>query len=198
MARDMYGNDANFNGYLASRPDGAFMPPQQRPLLLHHAASPVTPDRHAVQPDDQHPRRRPDVLRLQLHPLDAAGLVQRHAAQSLAQAVIAQTLEVLADSGYNPGATGYRTFTVNIGSPRASARRSDSCRPAICRRPCSTPAAGLRHPACRASTSSHAATDTHEPGHTAPFILDGRWLHAFNGPGMTTNAVHANFRYNGI
>ena len=29
------------------------------------------------------------------------------------------------------------------------------------------------------------------------FILDGRWLHAFNGPGMTANAVHANFRYNG-
>ena len=29
------------------------------------------------------------------------------------------------------------------------------------------------------------------------FILDGRWLHAFNGPGMTTNAVHANFRFNG-
>ena len=29
-----------------------------------------------------------------------------------------------------------------------------------------------------------------------PFILDGRWLHAFNGPGMTTNAVYANFRYN--
>ena len=35
-------------------------------------------------------------------------------------------------------------------------------------------------------------------GTTAPFILDGRWLHAFNGPGMTTNAVHANFRYNGL
>ena len=38
-----------------------------------------------------------------------------------------------------------------------------------------------------------------------PFILDGRWLHAFNGPGMgassssitgTSNAVYGNFRYN--
>ena len=28
------------------------------------------------------------------------------------------------------------------------------------------------------------------------FVLDGRWLHAFNGPGMTTNAVYANFRFN--
>ena len=33
---------------------------------------------------------------------------------------------------------------------------------------------------------------------TFPFVLDGRWLHAFNGPGMTYNAVHANFRYNGM
>ena len=33
---------------------------------------------------------------------------------------------------------------------------------------------------------------------TLRFILDGRWLHAFNGPGMTANAtMHANFRYNG-
>ena len=27
MARDMYGNDGNFNGYLASRPDGAIHAP---------------------------------------------------------------------------------------------------------------------------------------------------------------------------
>ena len=31
----------------------------------------------------------------------------------------------------------------------------------------------------------------------ARFILDGRWLHAFNGPGMTNNAVYGNFRYTG-
>ena len=33
MARDMYGNDANFNGYLASRPDGAFMAPNNDPYF---------------------------------------------------------------------------------------------------------------------------------------------------------------------
>ena len=33
MARDMYGNDGNFNGYLASRPDGAFMPPHGDPYF---------------------------------------------------------------------------------------------------------------------------------------------------------------------
>ena len=31
----------------------------------------------------------------------------------------------------------------------------------------------------------------------ARFILDGRRLHAFNGPGMGANAVYGNFRYNG-
>ena len=33
LARDMYGNDANFNGYLTSRPDGAFMPPHNDPYF---------------------------------------------------------------------------------------------------------------------------------------------------------------------
>ena len=43
------------------------------------------------------------------------------------------------------------------------------------------------------------ANNTNLSNSTAfPFILDGRWLHAFNGPGMTTNAVEANFRYNGL
>ncbi len=29
----MYGNDANFNGYLTSRPDGAYMPPGNDPFF---------------------------------------------------------------------------------------------------------------------------------------------------------------------
>ena len=37
LARDMYGNDANFNGYLASRPDGAFMPPTAIPTFTSRA-----------------------------------------------------------------------------------------------------------------------------------------------------------------
>ena len=59
LARDMYGNDANFNGYLASRPDGAYMPPNNDPYFYITGVAPVgtgTP----VQPDDQHPLERPD------------------------------------------------------------------------------------------------------------------------------------------
>ena len=42
MARDMYGNDGNFNGYLASRPDGAFMPPHGDPYFYITQRRPVT------------------------------------------------------------------------------------------------------------------------------------------------------------
>ena len=42
MARDMYGNDGNNNGYLASRPDGAFKPPVPDPFFYVTAVAPVT------------------------------------------------------------------------------------------------------------------------------------------------------------
>ena len=58
------------------------------------------------------------------------------------------------------------------------------------RRPCRNPTQGTT--TTLPGQSLIAATGTPR------FILDGRWLHAFNGPGMTTNAVHANFRYNGL
>ena len=33
LARDMYGNDANYNGYLTARPDGGYMPPNNDPYF---------------------------------------------------------------------------------------------------------------------------------------------------------------------
>src|SRR5262249_44199449 len=36
-----------------------------------------------------------------------------------------------------------------------------------------------------------------QPGPGSPFLLDGRSLRAFNGPGMTAWAGYANFRWNG-
>ena len=98
--------------------------------------------------------------------------------------VVAQTLEVLADT--SPG--GYRVFTVSIATTDA--------------------ATTLINPTVTTSYPTGYATQL--PGQylvaaaggtltgVCQFILDGRWLHAFNGPGMTTNAVHANFRYNGL
>ena len=96
--------------------------------------------------------------------------------------MVTQTLEVLADT--SPGA--YRVFTVSIATTDA--------------------ATTLINPTVTTSYPTGYATQL--PGQylvaaaggtltgVCQFILDGRWLHAFNGPGMTTNAVHANFRYN--
>src|SRR5262249_35452362 len=36
-----------------------------------------------------------------------------------------------------------------------------------------------------------------EPDHRTPFVLDGRYLHAFNGPGLGPRGVYGNFRVNG-
>ena len=95
------------------------------------------------------------------------------------------TLEVLIDTG---GATSMRVFRVNINPTDQTPTLSESDGQ-LPRNPTgyTTQLPGqylVAAPAAR-------------PGHR-PFILDGRWLHAFNGPGMTTNAVHGNFRYNGL
>src|SRR5271157_621991 len=42
LARDMYGNDANFNGHLASRPDGALTAPNTDPFFYITSVAPVT------------------------------------------------------------------------------------------------------------------------------------------------------------
>ena len=57
------------------------------------------------------------------------------------------------------------------------------------------PATTLRNPTLGTTTTLPGQALIAGTG-TPRFILDGRWLHAFNGPGMTTNAVYANFRYN--
>ena len=105
--------------------------------------------------------------------------------------MVAQTLEVLADSGYNSWTSMPRVFTVNIAHHRRGddPEQPHSARP---RRP-----HGLYLTQLPGQYLVAAASGTNL-GTTFPFILDGRWLHAFNGPGMTTNAVHANFRYNGL
>src|SRR5271165_6306747 len=41
MARDMYGNDATGNGYLTSRPDGAYVAPNNDPFFYITQIAPV-------------------------------------------------------------------------------------------------------------------------------------------------------------
>ena len=188
LARDMYGNDAQLQRLPDLPARRRLHGPEQRPLLLHHGRDRRS-DRHALRPDDQHPRGRPRVLRLQLHAVDAAGHVSPAPPTALpAPGWSDQTLEVLVDN------TRGQRDTARLHGQHQPDRPGD--------RPCSIPR--LTDPPTHAATSP-SCPGIPRPGRRrrhatwahCPFILDGRWLHAFNGPGMTTNAVHANFRYNG-
>ena len=82
-----------------------------------------------------------------------------------------QSIEILIDddSGASAFSEGYRVFYVS--------------------EPDTTTA--LHNPTLR------TVTPLAGPLYRSPFVLDGRFLHAFNGPGMGPMAVYGNFRMNG-
>jgi len=203
MARDMYGNDGNFNGYVAARPGGAgpSSPYNYYYLQIQSVTSlggtlySLTTNIPANDPAFYGYLFTRWLLRISYTPSsyvnDGAGT---------GTGVINQTLEILADSGYNVNNNVNRTFTVNIGSTEGNYSKTAT--------PPTLPTT-LVNPTPSAPLYPNGYV-TQLPGEylidaaggtltgTCQFILDGRWLHAFNGPGMTTNAVHANFRYNGL
>ena len=181
MARDMYGNDGNFNGYLASRPDGAFMPPHGDPYFYITGVTAGTGTLYNLTTNI--PANDPAfygynftrwTLRVSYNGTLANG----------GTGVVAQTLEVLADTS----PSGYRVFTVNIATTDAA---TTLINPTVTT---SFPTGYVTQLPGQYLTAAASGTLTG----VCQFILDGRWLHAFNGPGITTNAVHANFRYNGL
>ena len=112
--------------------------------------------------------------------------------------LVDQTLEVLVDSGFNASLTTGRVFRVNIGLTEGNSLPKIPAVPG-------PPAVRPFRPRLRRFCNPTQVTATILPGQkliatigTPRFILDGRWLHAFNGPGMGANAIHANFRYNGL
>jgi large repetitive protein len=95
---------------------------------------------------------------------------------------VTQTLEILNDNGFADASGQFRVFTVaildsstNLLNPSYPTGPSTSQLPAQY---------------LVAAAGSNLGT-------AFPFVLDGRWLRAFNGPGATNNAVYGNFRYNG-
>ncbi|MGC8642550.1 MAG: hypothetical protein ACP5XB_22060, partial [Isosphaeraceae bacterium] len=192
MARDMYGNDAYTNGYLAMRPDGAYMAPNNDPFFYITKVTPVAGTQYLLTtniPSNDSTFYGYNftrwTIRVSYQALGVAGVVD-------------QTLEVLADSLFLATGTGYRTLTVNIGPTEGNS---------ILLPPVTTipPAPAPGPPPPTALHNYTLGTTTSLPGTglingTVPcrFILDGRWLRAFNGPGMTTSAVYGNFRFNWI
>jgi len=185
MARDMYGNDGNLNGYLTSRPDGAFMPPGTDPYFYITGVSAGTGKLYNLTTNI--PANDPafygySFTRWTLRVSFTGTLAEGPPTPT---GVVSQSLEVLVDTTNN----GYRAFTVNIAPTDAATTLVSS--------EVSSTNVTTSYNTQLPGTYLQAATSITNLGTTFPFILDGRWLHAFNGPGMTTNAVYANFRYNG-
>ena len=145
--------------------------------------------------------------------MDAPGLVHGATAASVPpnppynKWVVTQTLEVLGDNGYSPSSTNPRVLKVNILSsptspPYATTDATTSLLNPTLNPPLYPNGYNTQLPGFYLL---QAATNSTNLGTTAPFILDGRWLHAFNGPGMgavvssltnVPNSYYGNFRYN--
>jgi len=183
LARDMYGNDANFNGYLAYRPDGAFMAPNNDPYFYITYVTAAGGTLYTLQtniPAGDSAFYGYSFTRWTLRVTYNGTLANG------GTYVVAQTLEVLVDTSAN----GFRAFTVNIAP-------TDAATTLVSSEVSSTNVTTRYNTQLPGTYLVQAATNNTYLGATCPFILDGRWLHAFNGPGMTINAVHGNFRYNG-
>ena len=174
LARDMYGNDARNNGYLAANPaTGApFTITKMQPVassagLYDFQTSIPIP---AVDPTLYGYNFTRWTLRLSY----TGNVIPRP---------VHQTFEILYDS-FQPGDSttafsggGFHVFRVTpIDATTA-----------------------LENPTAAAQSGLAAWQDflVQPQAGAARFILDGRRLRAFNGPGMGPGAVYGNFRYNG-
>lgn len=196
LSRDMYGNDARGNGFVAYRSDGQQVAPgnDARFYITRVDAIPAVPgpppivDRYYLTTNIQQGDPlfygydfRSWTARIAFNlklPLGSNTVTLPPGATG----VINQSFEVVDEDGFIPGSTDPRRLAVVI-------KPSDI-------------AANLRN-ASNTNTyytitpanlfNSHLAENLNDD-----FILtlDGRWLNAFNGPGQTVNPEAGNFRYN--
>ena len=114
-----------------------------------------------------------------------------------------QSFEIIGDSKFNATSAAARTFAIVIRPDRRPAHLHPDQRPVQPRRyvPAGTRSARIsttrpRALRTRSRASLYAAgnastTGTAGTAWSIPFQLDGRWLHAFNGPGMGSSASTA-------
>jgi hypothetical protein len=171
MARDMYGNDAFGNGFVTSSSytGGFHITGITSTTYNGTAAYSLTTD---ILSADQSLYGH-NFTRWVMQVAYNVNVVGTAAGQPPFQ-----TFEVLAD---NTSAT-YRTLTVAAFDTTTALHNPTQG--------ISTVLPGYYLGQLLASGGSPSATEF-------PFILDGRWLRAFNGSGMEGNAVYGNFRFNG-
>ena len=202
LARDMYGSDANSNGYLPLHPTYGtpfyiVSPPQQVSTGIYHIQT-------NIQSND--PNFYGYSFRRWIVRISYAGTPSGSTATTpfgvnatlAANAAVNQTFEVTADSGYNSGNSSGRILTVAVLDPSTTTNTS------ITNQTYGGNTTSLINWTQNAASLlpsyylAQAAANNATPGQSLPFSLDGRWLRAFNGPGMGANAYLGNFRYNGL
>jgi len=213
LARDMYGNDGSSNGYLTSRPGGAALVAPYN-YNYFYIQSVTSAGGNLYNLTTNIPQNDPALygynsfarwtLRVSYKGALAASVPPNPPYNKW---VVTQTLEVLGDNGYSPSSTNPRVLTVNILSsptspPYATTDATTSLLNPTLNPPLYPNGYNTQLPGFYLL---QAATNSTNLGTTAPFILDGRWLHAFNGPGMgavvssltnVPNSYYGNFRYN--
>ncbi|AMV38838.1 hypothetical protein [Planctomyces sp. SH-PL62] len=186
LARDMFGNDAGKNGYLDARPDGARTAPGNNSFFyVTRIVAGALPGQYILNTNI--PEGDPlfygyNFLRWTIR----VGYVGSPPPTGVTGA-INQTFEVVGDGGFVAGSTNPRQLTVVIAPTDVSTnlRNLNNISTTF---PTGT---NTVTPASRLVPNLNATFSTQ-----FRFILDGRWLHAFNGPGKSTKAKYANFRYN--
>jgi hypothetical protein len=192
LARDMYGNGSQSNGYLTASPSngGTFSITGIAATTLPNGANAIALTTN-IQAGD-----------ITFYGYNFTRWFMRVAynANTGGGQPPGQSFEILADSGFISGSAAGRTFTVapfdattTLNNPTFNASGG-------------TPLPGFYLAQLLANSGA--------PGNNVfPFILDGRWLSAFNGPGMGThstnvsingatvavpNSTYGNFRYAGL
>ncbi len=189
LARDMYGNDGARNGFLASRSDGVPQAPGNNSsfYVTRVQKDTVIPNAYILttnisQGDPlfySHDFKRWTVrVAYNTNPAAPPNKIVLSALSPAVTGVISQTFEVIDEDGFNPGVSDPRRLKVIILDSDRTAR--------------------IAHPGYNTRTPAYLFElnlDT-DLADDFQFVLDGRWLHAFNGPGKTDDAKYANFRFN--
>ena len=185
LARDMYGNDASTNGYLPLDPTTG------GPFYITGIAATTINGQNAVQLTTNIQSNDLNfygynftrwILRVGYNIVPVAGSGQAPN----------QTFEILVDSGFNASSALARVLTVGPFDATTTLNNPTTGT--------TTPLPGFYLGQLLANGGTPTATEF-------PFVLDGRWLRAFNGPGIgstvssitnVANSVYGNFRYNGV
>ncbi len=213
LARDMYGTGSTSNGFLPLDPETGY------PFYITSITSPASGNIYTVTIGS--PVYDPSTGNTTLtniasndvafYGYDFTRWIMRVSFQGTpptgATGTVNQTFEVLYDSGFNSNSSSARTFNIQIGSTDGQLLYSHTNNQFyLTTPPALTIGTNLYNPTNGTTTdlpgqslvAAATVTGSASLGTVYQFSLDGRWLHAFNGPGMGANAYAGNFRYNGL